>query len=111
MQIDFTNVATIFGQPQKLLFMSSGYYCILIGKYVSTDGTVCGSKAAETVLYTSFYNFSNHKREKMLLKLHRQFSHAPFNHLKNLLKDAEMDIGIQEDTSTSRYWSFPSSFL
>ena len=49
MQIDVTNdVVTIFGQPQKLSFMSFGYNCIPIGIYVSSDGTVSENKVVET---------------------------------------------------------------
>ena len=57
MQIDVTNdVVTIFGQPQKLLFMSFGYNCI------SSDGTVSENKVLETVLCNSFDDCSDHKK-------------------------------------------------
>ena len=63
MQIDVTNdVVTIFGQPQKLLFMSFGYNCIPIGIYVSSDGTVSENKVLETVLCNSFDDCSDHKK-------------------------------------------------
>ena len=64
MQIDFTNdVFTIFGQPQNLLFTLFDYYCIPIGRYISTDGTVPGNKAVETVLYNFLDDCSDYERE------------------------------------------------
>ena len=65
--------------------------CIAIEIHVSTNGMVSGNKAAKFVLHNSFDAYSDHQSEKMFLKLHRQFSQAPFNHLNNLLKDAAME--------------------
>lgn len=90
MSIDFTNdEVTIFGHTQKLLFTSSGHYCIPLGN--STKNVVHDTKVDSESLSLFGSANSREEKEKIMLKLHRQFSHAPFNRLRSLLNDAGMD--------------------
>ena len=78
MNIDFTNDnVTIFGQTQKLMFTSSGHYCIPLGS--STNDINNNGRKSEfnnLALFGSAITIED--REKMMHKLHRQFSHALF---------------------------------
>ena len=117
--IDFsTDTVRIFGQKQKLLFTSSGHYCIPIGKHIESNENLASTNERNNlILYGEWTKKSFEEKIKAMEKLHRQFSHAPFKRLKNLLldtglNDAEM-YNILEEVSNScklckRYKKTPS---
>ena len=90
MSIDFIkDEVTIFGHTQKLLFTSSGHYCIPLSN--STQDKVPNNEGQSEILTLFGSVSSSEDKEKMMLKLHRQFSHAPYNRIKSLLQDAGID--------------------
>ena len=91
MNIDFRNDSVeIFGEKRKLLFTSSGHYCIPLGQhYASTN-----IDKEEVVLYGNWSTYSMEDKKNKLIKLHRQFSHASYQRLEKLLKDAGI---VEED--------------
>ena len=90
MSIDFTkDEVTIFAHTQKLLFTTSGRYCIPFS--YSTKNKVPNNEGQSEILTLFGSVSSSEDKEKMMLKLHRQFSHAPYNRIKNLLQDAGID--------------------
>ena len=93
MNIDFsTDTVRIFGQKQKLLFTSSGHYCIPIGKHIESNENLASTNERNNlILYGEWTKKSFEEKIKAMEKLHRQFSHAPFKRLKNLLLDTGLN--------------------
>ena len=90
MNIDFIHDnVTIFGHTQKLMFTSSGHYCIPLGHYTDDLKSDRKSECDSFALFGSANSVD--EKHGMMQKLHRQFSHAPYHRIKNLLKDAGVD--------------------
>ncbi|XP_066911985.1 uncharacterized protein [Clytia hemisphaerica] len=90
MNIDFIHDnVTIFGQTQKLMFTSSGHYCIPLGYCTNDLNSNRKSECDSLALFGS--TNSVEEKKGMMQKLHRQFSHAPYHRIKSLLKDAGVD--------------------
>ena len=74
------DTAEIFGKSLALNMTTSGHYCVPIDKMDVLD--------VESVFAVDLGAMSGSQREKVLLKLHRQFAHPSENRLIALLKDA-----------------------
>lgn len=77
--------AHMFNQPVDLDFTSSGHYCVnILDKKTLTESTY---EDQEEVLQIT-ENMSPDQKRKTLRKLHKQFGHANYNRLSQLLKSA-----------------------
>lgn len=70
--------AEIFGKQVSLNVTSSGHYCVYLQKEIPV----------EDVCVVNLEEISNEERQKVILKLHRQFAHPPEKRLIAFMKDA-----------------------
>ena len=83
MKIDFeTGVANVLGQDINLVSTRSGHYCIPLSQCIKEE--VC------VVFNNELERKSREDKKRSALKLHRQFCHASFERLKNLLVQADI---------------------
>ena len=107
MSIDFSkDTVTIFGKTQKLLFTSSGHYCISIGKQIESCMKLdLVNNDNNTILFSDWEHKSRKEKHDAMIKLHRQFSHPPTKRIITLLKDANIKnpetYDISNDVSNS----------
>lgn len=74
--------ATMFKQPVKLELTSSGHYCVNIkANNNSAENDIQNDEEVLTVTE----NMTKQEKQKVLLKLHKQFGHASVEKLKKLL--------------------------
>ena len=90
--IDFANdKISILGNEVDVQFSSSGHYYIAIGRLNSSNEATKRNLDKSLTLYCGdIHGKSNEEKEKIAVKLHRQFSHPSSDRLKSLLKDANM---------------------
>ena len=88
--IDFANDKIILNKKVPVKFTTSGHYCIPMGKIV--DDNHDKVLKSESILFCDDVNeLSNVEKEKIAIKLHRQFSHPSSDKLIPLLKDANIN--------------------
>ena len=88
--IDFANDKIILNKDVPVKFTTSGHYCIPTGKIV--DGSHDEVLKSESILFCDDVNkLSNDEKQKIVIKLHRQFSHHSSDKLITLLKDANIN--------------------
>ena len=75
-----TDTAEIYGVKVMLNETSSGHYCIPVDHNEMTS--------VESVCAVTMENLDDKEKYKMILKLHRQFTHPTADKLKELLKNA-----------------------
>ena len=107
MSIDFSkDTVTIFGKTQKLLFTSSGHYCISIGKQIESCMKLdLVNNDNNTMLFSDWEHKSRKEKHDAMIKLHRQFSHPPTKRIITLLKEVNIKnpetYDISNDVSNS----------
>lgn len=83
--LDMTNdKVTMFNQPVKLNYTSTGHYCIDITENKQVRNEECESLKVEE-------NMDEEKKKTYIMKLHKQFGHASAENLKRLMKNAGLD--------------------
>ena len=88
--IDFANDKIILNKKVPVQFTTSGHDCIPMGKIV--DDNHDQVLKSESILFCDDVNeLSNVEKEKIAIKLHRQFSHPSSDKLIPLLKDANIN--------------------
>ena len=88
--IDFANDKIILNKKVPVKFTTSGHYCIPMGKIV--DDNHDKVLKSESILFCDDVNeLSNVEKEKIAIKLHRQFSNPSSDKLIPLLKDANIN--------------------
>ena len=88
--IDFANDKIILNKKVPVKFTTSGHYCIPMGKIV--DDNHDKVLKSESILFCDDVNeLSNVEKEKIAIKLQRQFSHPSSDKLIPLLKDANIN--------------------
>ena len=84
-----TDIVTILGSRQKLLFTSPGHYCVPLGHHISVVEEESSMLQSEYVLFgEEFKQELSVKKRKIISKLHQQFSHNSSERIKGLLKNA-----------------------
>ena len=87
-KIDFKqDKVIIFGREINIKFTSIGHYCIKLHNYFSEENYV---KSNIVLFCKSITKSSSLEKQKIALKLHRQFSHPNSSRLINLLNDCEI---------------------
>lgn len=87
-KIDFKqDKVIIFGKEINIKFTSTGHYCIKLDNYFSEENYV---KSNIVLFCKSITKSSSLEKQKIALKLHRQFSHPNSSRLINLLNDCEI---------------------
>ena len=98
--IDFANDKIILNKKVPVKFTTSGHYCIPMGKIV--DDNHDKVLKSESILFCDDVNeLSNVEKEKIAIKLQRQFSHPSSDKLIPLLKDANINDIIDHLTRVS----------
>ena len=71
-----------------MFFTSSGHCCRPLGKHISLLEKGIGSTVP--ILHSEAFQKSSKDKHKAMKKLHLQFSHASYDRIAKLLKDADV---------------------
>ena len=71
----------------KIYFTSTGHYCIKLKSKLSDQNVF---KTSAVFLCSNIHNLSSSEKYKVVLKLHRQFSHPHSERLLSLLQDRKI---------------------
>ena len=92
MSTDFSkDTVIIFGKTQKLLFTSSGHYCIPVGKQIELCTKLdLVNNDNNMIIFSGWEHKSRKEKHDAMIKFHRQFSHPPTKRTITSLKDANV---------------------
>ena len=119
-QIFNNDTVTMFGHNQKLLFTTSGHYCIPVGSHKLAiekfSSEEVFQKPSITLVTKDLSQKSAKEKQKIVRKLHRQFSRCASDKLKRVIvssgiSDSDILSLVDSISDTCQYVKFTGSLV